>query len=206
MTGSVVVTPVTGGDIERYIPDLAGLRIEVFRDFPYLYDGSLDYEAAYLRTLSEAKGSLAVLARDGERCVGVSTALPLSEETDEVKAPFAAKGYDPDTVFYFAESVLLSAYRGQGIGVRFFEEREAHARSWFASNGLSAANACWFAFCGVERAHDDPRRPAGYVPLDRFWAKRGYTKHPELRTHFSWKDVGEPEETKKPLVFWLKPA
>jgi len=34
----------SGVDLIPYIADLARLRIQVFRDFPYLYDGDLGYE------------------------------------------------------------------------------------------------------------------------------------------------------------------
>jgi GNAT superfamily N-acetyltransferase len=139
-----------------------------------------------------------VLAFDGERVVGASTALPLAEENAEVTTPFIDKGYDPAEVFYLGESVLLPEYRGRGVGVRFFEEREAHGRA--------VANPRWFAFCAVERAADDARRPAGYVPLDGFWRHRGYARHPELRSRFSWREIGESAETPKPMVFWLKAA
>ena len=31
----------SGPALEQFIPELARLRIEVFRDFPYLYDGDM---------------------------------------------------------------------------------------------------------------------------------------------------------------------
>lgn len=194
----------TGADLERHIPEVARLRLQVFRDFPYLYDGDLDYEARYLRTYSQAPGSLVVLAVDGERVVGASTGLPLMAATDEVKAPFISHNYDPTTVFYLGESVLLPDYRGHGIGVLFFEAREAHARALASDPESSFGPLRHLAFCTVERGHEDPRRPASHVPLDRFWCKRGYRRHPQLRTSFSWRELGEAAETPKPMVFWLK--
>jgi GNAT superfamily N-acetyltransferase len=192
----------TGAELERHIPALAGLRTQVFREYPYLYEGDADYEARYLDTYRQAAGSVAVLALDGERVVGASTALPLAEETEEVKRPFLAAGYAPERVFYLGESVLLPEYRGQGLGVRFFAEREAHAQQLCAARGYDFD---WLAFCAVERAAGDPRRPPGYVPLDAFWTKRGYRRHPELRTTFRWREIGEAAESEKPMVFWLKP-
>lgn len=197
------VFTVTGAELDRVIPALAELRIRVFREFPYLYDGDADYEAHYLRTYRDARGSVVVLVSDGERIVGASTALPMAEETAEVKAPFVANGYDPDRIFYLGESVLLPEYRGRGLGVRFFEERERHARALSEQGGL---HFDWYAFCAVQRADKDPRRPAGHVPLDRFWSNRGYRRYPELTTTFSWQEVGETSETPKPMVFWLKPG
>lgn len=193
---SVTILRAAGAELDRYLGDLARLRIEVFRDYPYLYDGSLDYERDYLRTYASVAESVIVLALDGGTVVGASTGLPMQSETDAVKQPFLEHGYEPQRVFYFGESVLSKAYRGLGLGVRFFQEREAHA--------AALGRFDWTSFCAVERAADHPRRPAGYESLDAFWHRRGYARHPELRTSFSWKDLDEAEVSAKPMVFWLK--
>ena len=187
---------LSGDKLNQYIPELAELRIRVFRDFPYLYDGDLTYEEKYLQTYIEAPDSVIVLAFDGDHVVGASTGIPLKYETDEVKAPFIAAGYDIDKIFYCGESVLLSQYRGQGAGVAFFDEREAHAHE---IGGFD-----YSCFCGVQRPEDHPLRPADYQPLDNFWRKRGYEKYPELNTTFSWKEVDEALESPKPMTFWMK--
>src|SRR5690606_21744902 len=106
--------------------------------------------------------------------------------SDEFKAPFLAVGIDPQQVFYFGESVLSSSYRGRGLGVRFFEEREAYARR--------LGRFDWCAFCAVERPKDHPLRPAGYAPLDEFWGRRGYAQRADLRTMLAWQDIGEEGE------------
>jgi len=54
------------------------------------------------------------------------------------------------------------------------------------------------------RPADHPRRPGDYVPLDGFWKKRGYAPMEGVIAHFAWKDVGEREETEKPLQFWIR--
>lgn len=185
----------SGASAAPFFDDLARLRITVFRDFPYLYDGDLAYERTYLATYAKSEGSVFVLALDEGRVVGASTGIPMAAETDEVKAPFLSAGRDPADFFYFGESVLLPEYRGRGIGVRFFEGREAQARSL----GLS-----FCTFCAVERPAGHPRRPADYVPLNAFWQKRGYRHHPELRTTFAWRDLDETEESAKPLSFWIR--
>ncbi|PAU60910.1 GNAT family N-acetyltransferase [Pseudomonas indica] len=185
-----------GSAIEPFITDLARLRIEVFREFPYLYDGTAEYEANYLSTYARSARSLFVLALDGGQVVGASTGLPMADETDEFKRPFLERGWDPQRIFYFGESVLLPAYRGSGLGVRFFVEREGYARRL---GGFD-----WCAFCAVERPADHPHRPAGYQPLNTFWEKRGYRHHPELRTEYHWRDLGDAEESAKPMSFWLK--
>jgi GNAT superfamily N-acetyltransferase len=91
--------------------------------------------------------------------------------------------------------VLLADYRGRGIGHRFFDLREAHAR---------ATGHRRVAFCGVIRAVDHPGRPADHAPLDPFWRKRGYAPLPGVVARFRWKDLGEAQETQKPLQFWMR--
>lgn len=193
---SLTVTPVTGVAIRQYIDDLARLRIEVFREFPYLYDGDLDYEQRYLETYINSPRAVVVLAKAGKQIVGASTALPLVDETDAFKKPFVEQGWDIERIFYFAESVIRKDYRGGGTGAKFFAAREAHARK--------AGDFNVFCFAAVDRPMDHPRRPAGYRPLDAFWQRHGYVQHPELKMTLSWKDLDDNVETPKTLTYWVK--
>ncbi len=193
---NIRITKVTGKAISPYIKDLARLRIRIFRDFPYLYDGSLEYEEKYLSTYLKSGESIIVLVKDGDVVVGASSAMPMESETLEVQAPFLRAGIRPAEVFYFGESLLMKEYRGKGFGHAFFDKREAWAMS------LNRFRQC--AFCAVERPVDHPLRPPDYVPLDVFWTKRGYVKRPEMITHFSWQDIDKDRETDKPMVFWTR--
>ena len=196
MTAPIHIESYRGGALKPLLLALARLRAAVFREWPYLYDGDPEYEAAYLRTYGESARAAVFVALDGSEPVGVATCLPLADETENVTAPFHARGLDPARFFYFGESVLLPRYRGRGIGVRFFEAREEHAR---------AASDCDFAcFCAVQRPADHPARPAGAVPLDAFWRRRGYVFRPDLACAMRWKEVGQPGEVEHRLAFWLR--
>lgn len=188
-------TSLTGTAVASILDDVARLRIAVFRDFPYLYDGSLDYERDYLARFAASDGAVVVVARDGGRVVGAATGCPLVAEHEEFKSPFSARGLDVNRIFYCAESVLLPDYRGQGAGHRFFDLREEQGRS------LGARQA---TFCAVQRPADHPARPGDYAPLDPFWRKRGYEPVAGLTTEFSWRDIGEPRDTLKPMQFWMR--
>lgn len=195
-TSRLRVESFTGDAARGYIPALARLRVEVFRDFPYLYDGTPEYEEKYLRTYTDSADCIIVIAFDRDAVIGASTGLPLADETANVTAPFRAKGYDLSRIFYFGESVLKRRYRGQGLGVAFFEQREA----WAKKLGRFDC-AC---FCAVVRPPDHPRQPSGYVPLDSFWQKRGYSPVEGLECTIAWRDVGDREQTSKRMQFWMK--
>ncbi|WP_343562695.1 GNAT family N-acetyltransferase [Kiloniella sp. b19] len=194
--GGLTFKPLTGEALLDYLPDLARLRMEVFRSFPYLYEGDPAYEENYLQTYAQTRDAVVVCAFDGDRVVGASTALPLEQEEENFQKPFRDLGIDPRDVFYFGESVLEAAYRGRGAGVAFFEHREAHARSF---NRFRAA-----AFCGVIRPDDHPLKPEGYKPLDSFWTNRGFKRLEGAVAQYSWQDIDQDEETGKPLQFWIK--
>jgi GNAT superfamily N-acetyltransferase len=186
-----------GGEAaRRFIPALSQLRVAVFRDFPYLYEGTLDYERNYLETYVRSPDSVVVVASDGGRAIGAATAVPLEHEPGYITAPFVARGYDLSKIFYCGESVLESGYRGRGIGVAFFDHREAWARDLGRFERI--------AFCGVVRPVDHPRRPKDYLPLDAFWRKRGYEKVDGLTCQFPWQDMDETEPTPKTMQFWMK--
>lgn len=189
------VEPLSGPALARALPDLARLRITVFRDWPYLYDGTLAYEQRYIDKFANSQGAVIIAAIDGEAVVGAATASPMVGHADAFSEPFRQRGYDIAKIFYFGESVLLPGYRGRGIGNAFFDHREAHARSL---GGYTHAT-----FCGVVRPDDHLMKPPGYVPLDAFWQRRGYRRMEKLVGSFSWRDVGASEETAKPMQFWL---
>lgn len=192
---TVQVARIPPENIRAAIPALAALRINVFRAYPYLYDGDPEYEAGYLAAYQNSSNAIVVGAWDGETLVGAATGTPLEDHAEEFGAPFVERGYGLDEIFYCGESVLLPQYRGQGIGHRFFDAREDHAR---------ALGRTHITFCSVLRDADHPRRPADYRPLDGFWTKRGYAPLSGVVAEFSWKDLDSLAETQKPLQFWMR--
>lgn len=192
---SLDIRVLTGAEILAAADDLARLRMTVFADWPYLYDGDLAYEAEYLREFVASPDAVMVVACDGQRIVGAATASSMAAQDAEFRAPFERHGLDIASLFYFGESVLLADYRGRGVGHAFFDHREDQARR------LGARAAC---FAAVIRPADHPARPAGHVPLDAFWRKRGYTPVEGLIATMDWKDHGEARESVKPMQCWLR--
>jgi GNAT superfamily N-acetyltransferase len=182
-------------DLETVIPELAELRISVFRDFPYLYDGDIAYEQNYLQAYRQSEQAVIIGAYEDTRLVGAATGTPLADHHDEFAEAFSGSPIDISKTFYCAESVLLPQWRGRGIGHRFFDEREAFAMA----QGFT--HCC---FCAVKRPDNHPAQPAGYSPLDAFWKNRGYEKADGITAMFSWRDIGEREESGKIMEFWIR--
>ena len=193
---SVHVCSLTGAAIHPHLEVIARLRIAVFRDWPYLYAGDMDYERDYLAAYAASPDSVFVLAFDGDAVVGAATGLPLGDDAQAFRAPFLARGMAVEEVFYFGESVLLPAWRGRGIGHAFFDHREAHARA--------LGRFAWTAFAAVDRDAADPRRPEGHRGNERFWRGRGYVPEPEMRMRLAWDETGIGD-TDHALTFWLRP-
>ncbi|MBE3636708.1 GNAT family N-acetyltransferase [Mangrovicoccus sp. HB182678] len=192
----MALRPLTGAALAGALDGLAALRIEVFRAWPYLYDGDRAYERGYLAGYADTPDAILAGAWDGDRLVGAATGMPLSAHHAAAPGGDWPAGAPPqEQVFYCAESVLLPEYRGRGIGHMFFDHRESHARR---------AGYRWSCFAAVIRPQAHPMRPPDYRPLDPFWRKRGYAPLGGAVERFSWTDLGEAEESVKELQIWLK--
>ncbi|MEM8578548.1 MAG: GNAT family N-acetyltransferase [Pseudomonadota bacterium] len=191
----IEVCRLTGTALDEALEDVARLRIAVFAEWPYLYDGDLAYEERYLQHFRASDRALIVGAYEGDWLIGAATGAPLAEHAEDFAAAFAHTDLDLGRIFYCAESVLLPRYRGRGLGHKFFDFREAYAQE----HGFTQV-----AFCSVVRPDEHPARPANYRPLDAFWRGRGYTPLEGVVAEFGWKDKGDAAETSKPLQFWIK--
>lgn len=185
-----------GSEAIPHLEELARLRMKVFREFPYLYEGDLEYEKKYLNTYFSSPNSFVGLCEVNQRVVGACTAILLADEQMEFQEPFLKNGNDPNTICYFGESVLEKEFRGHGIGNRFMTLRLSYAKS------LPRVKTA--AFCAVLREKNHPMMPPEYRPLDSFWEKWGFQKISGLTTEYAWKDLGQTAETKKQMQFWSK--
>lgn len=187
------VLRLNGNEARAYVNELADLRLKVFWDYPYLYEGTHEYEVKYLETYFSAQNSFVLIVKDQGKVIGATTGIWAKEEEEALRKPFLIHGLDPAVIFYFGESVLLKEYRGKGIGKLFFEEREKFARSLVFIELLS--------FCAVIR---DEAPPADYRPLDEFWKSQGFLPEAGLIAQYAWPDRGQTENTEKTMQYWLK--
>jgi GNAT superfamily N-acetyltransferase len=190
------VRSLIGPSLATYLHSIAKLRMDVFREYPFLEEPDLSLETSRLKCYMTSKEAIGVLIFDATILVGVSLGIPLSLERAEIQKPFLDRQIDLSTYYYFAESVLLKPYRNRGIGHHFFDVREVHVKSL-----KKYKHICFF---DPIRPEIDLYKPADYLPLHDFWRKRGYTHCPDLKCQLVWKGRDDEKACPKTLTFWIK--
>jgi hypothetical protein len=182
-----------GKEIVPYINDLARLRIEVFREYPYLYDGNYEYEEKYLSKFSEVEDAYVVLVFDKEQVIGAFTGIPIRFEDETIINQLPQETLNNS--YYLSEIVLQKNYRGKGIGIHLFrllEEKiidlKKYKRIYFAS---------------VIRPENHPQKPTAYKSLDTIWSSNGYAPT-SYTCNMSWKEILEQAASEKTLAIWEK--
>lgn len=66
MDATLTTHALTGDSIRAHFDDIARLRITVFCEWPYLYEGSLAYERNYLAHYANCADGVLVIARTDE--------------------------------------------------------------------------------------------------------------------------------------------
>jgi GNAT superfamily N-acetyltransferase len=193
---SVNILEFKGPEAAKFIEEISRLRISIFREFPYLYDGDKKYEEKYLQTYFSCPESYVAICFDEERIIGASTAIPMKYEEENFKMPFITNGFDPSKICYFGESILMPQYRGLGIGKSFMKKREEFAKR---IGGISD-----IAFAAVVRDQNHPLRPKNYQALNPFWKKMGFKEASNFFVYFPWKELGEKDQTPKKMQIWMK--
>lgn len=188
---------LTQDQILACINEVARLRIAVFREYPYLYDGSMAYEAQYLHKFSRTSDSLVVVLKNQDgQIVGALTGLPLIHEEANVTAPFVDQQLDLNGVFYISEILIYQAYRNKGFGKQMMQAAEAFVQRLERYQRLALAT--------VVREKDHPLMPAGYRDSAPFWLLHGYQPQPDLICTIAWQQIDQDHETSQPLMFWTK--
>lgn len=192
----IVVRSITGADIQKIIPELAGLRLKIFRNFPDLYFGDADYEARHLSDYARHDKSMCVVAEDKGELVGAALAVPFTHTSPNFQLCFIRNGLDVSNIYYFGESILLPGYEGKGLGKKLFIERERYALTMGAKMST---------FCTINRTETNGKKSISFGDFSSFWERMGYHRQENLQTSFLCRAYGYDEEDQSgSITFWLK--
>ena len=186
---------LTGTAIADTLDDLATLRLEIFPEYPYLYQGRREDEFTYLGTYVEAPDACVILPYDGSAIIGAATGMPLIHEDAQMIDAFSGSTFPLNEAYYVGELLLLPAYRNCGLCQKLLDLLESHIRSLGRYHTLTCAT--------VERPDDHPLRPRDFIPITRFLARTGFIRLPGVTTHFMWQEI-DGVKRDHPMQFWSK--
>ena len=184
-----------GAGIQGHLEEIARLRLTIFREYPYLYDGKLEYELKYLQHYAGKNEAIAIVTSYENRLAGAVTAIPLQNESKEMIALVAATSYPVERIYYIGELLFYPEYRNKGLGTRLLSRIEQHV--------LDQQNYDYLICTTVMRPEVHPLIPAGYVPIERFLLRSRFVKLPGVATHISWKETDGIRRDHE-MQFWVK--
>jgi hypothetical protein len=167
-THPFLIKKFQGEEIAPFLDVLAAFRIKYFRHFPYLYEGNLEYEKAYLKDYIQNKHAIMIAAFEGEHIVGFVTGTPLMSSAEIVKdaeTKFAMVGLNPHKLYYIGEGIIAPKYRSYGIAHKFGIGLEKKAIEM-------GYEGC--AYLMVDRPDDHPLKPKNYPNLQLQMKQFGY--------------------------------
>lgn len=187
---------LTGPTVTDHLDDLASLRLEIFAEFPYLYQGRREDEIAYLSGYGKTPGAIVILAEAEGKVIGAATGMPLIHEDAALRDPIAAAGLPLESLYYVGELLFYPAWRGAGMGLQLLAKMEEEIATLGGYDHIICAT--------VERPDDHPARPTDHIPITRFLAHTGFSRIEGAITGFTWL---EPDGIKRdhPMLLWIKP-
>ncbi len=189
-----------GKEILPFIDELGSLRVKIFREFPYLYDGDLETERRYMSGFANSNKSVLIAVFLQEQMVGfiigtaLDSGLPITADAHDL---FSSKNLPVNNYYYIGDLVLLEEHRSFGLATKLLKLIETFA----ADNGY-----CSTCFLTVFREPDHPLKPKGYKDTARLWEFRK-TKKMNLSISYPWRTfISESESVmlQNTLDFWEK--
>lgn len=185
----IEIRPWSSAEIRQHLAELAQLRITIFREYPYLYDGTMSYEQHYLERYARCSEAQVWVLQDQGRVVGAVTGLPLWAEDAEFQAPFMDEPANIRQWFYIGEVLLLPPWRGLGYGSRLLNQMLQNI------NVERYPKQCLYTVQAPERlkpVHYRAFRPEAF----------GFVQHPSRKAYVSWQCIDETEPSVKTLDVW----
>lgn len=181
-------------------PDMARLHVACLSGWPYFTNPDVAYHARAFRNLLTTAGdtALVVTAKDGSAIVGTTAGARMLPDGQFFAAIMKAKGLSIRRTYWITQMTILPEYRGSGASNSLSYMREDYARG----TGLYQR----IAFSAIVRPDDHPLKPAGYVPYDEMWNKRGYFRVPDADVQVRYADTADAPgvATEKTLQLWIK--
>lgn len=191
---------ITGEEFHRLLPFIAEQRIEAYRPYPYLYEGSMEDEQRSLILLAQSAHAAVAVAYFNNTIVGLVPRIPLVDYAEEfigsIEA-FEKDGKNPNDYYYITDVIVQEAHQGKKLATHLIEQIEHYCSS------LGYPYACFV--CESYESH--PLKPQNYRELDSLWERLGYRKSAICITFLDWNTLQPDGSTKYSphvLPYWIK--
>lgn len=191
---------LTHKELEPLLPFVAQLRVDIFKNYPYLYDGDIQEEMDDLQKYAQDDNSALAIAYRNDTPIGFLGGSDLTAYSwhfeNSVPDMFKNAGLNPQEYYYFTDVIILPEHRGNGLSPQLFKALEKYAQNK-GSNGS----------CFITEHHENhPLKPDNHKSLVPLWNGLNYKKS-TLITYASWpthQADGTIKQERHPLVFWFK--
>jgi len=189
-----------GNNASRYIDLVAKLRLEYFKEFPYLYEGNIEYEKKYVTGYTLDKKSMIAVVKINGEVAGISTGIPLisdSEIVADIKKGFQKKEINIDEYYYYGEVIILPKFRGLGLSRKLFEAQDKIVKEWGFRHVYILT---------VIRENNHPLKPKNYKSPDVLWKRLGFLQI-DKTVSYHWSTIqkdGSVKNNENTLQFWIK--
>jgi GNAT superfamily N-acetyltransferase len=185
-----------GKEISSHIKEIRALCDTIYCESPYLHNGQDQGYDTYLENYAKSNQSIACIAYDDKKVVGMAAGMPMTEAHDVFKKPLDDQAHDLDAIFYLGEFGLRPEYRGKGLEEKMFSKIEAYARE----NGQYKR----ICFCEIDDVTTPTQKPPGTIMRDDFWKNHGFNKYSKVHFLVFWTNINETIESPHLAVFWTK--
>lgn len=190
---------LTGQDIKPVIGFVAQKRLDTFCEYPYLYEGTMEYERAYLENFSIPENNAAIaMAYYNQKAIGFVTAIPLihAEIVQESLPSLENEGINTKKCFYISEGIVDQEHRKQKIALRLYGliKKYAHEKGFTIESVLN------------ESHEEHPLKPKNYIDINNTFIAHGAVKTiTTLKAIWPTFQVdGSVKEQEHVLQYWVK--
>lgn len=121
---------ICGPAIKKQIEYLAQQRLTFFKEYPYLYQGTLEEELTYCNWFCNLSTSILAIAYDNNKPVGLVSGTSFVDFSTHFVGSydlFKNAGFIPETFFYIPEVIIDPMHRNRSVAKELFKLIENYA-------------------------------------------------------------------------------
>lgn len=189
-----------GRDAQIYQDSLALARIESFKQYPYLYSGTLERSQKYAARYAACEQGMIAVAMIQNKVACISTGIPLSHDSNlvtTIRNECVQKQLEANQYYYLGETIVMPEFQSQSVLEKIVLKQCEQIKAW----GFEFA-----CMLNVLREDNHPLKPVDYQCEQFIWQSIGFSKT-DIVIKSSWPTIqknGEIEKQENLLGLWVK--